>query len=330
MATSIQTSRWLVGTDELFREVGKAISDGIRAVGLIQTDDTGQINWATVEAPTSSSAAGVPVGYEIWRFDDALQDTHPVVIKLEYGAANGTSPSIATPALWVTIGRSSDGVGNIVDLLAPRRRTMESSGHGTSVGANQSQYEPIYVSSDGSSLCVVARNRDKNGSANNIRADAFVVDRSRDASGNPTAAGGVILTEGVGAMDSFPASTGNAKVSPAQMHAWTYAGDFTMGDAPGVIPNYINSLTNMTFGASLASGDKAPVFPYIVTVPNHEPWQVLAAVTVAAGDAANGPFTATTLGRLRTYRSIPVNDAHNRWATGAAYGYSGLCILWED
>lgn len=327
MATSIQTSRWLATTDELFREWGKAVSDGIRAVGLIQTDDTGQIDWETVTAPTTAAtAAGIAVGYEIWRFDDALQATHPVVIKLEYGAGAGATPAANSPYMWVTIGRATNGAGSITGTLAPRRLWCGTGTITATAGVNQGEYEPIYVSSDGSSLCVVPRNRDGNAPHASFHTGAFVIDRSRDAAGNPTAAGGVILTEGVGQLNVVPSSS----VTSAQMHAWTYSGDYTMGDVPAVIPNNVNSTSPITAESSLANGDRAPVFPYIVTVPNHEPWQVLAAVAVAAGDAANGPFTATTLGRLRNYRSIPVNQSHGRWATGYGYGYSGLCILWED
>ena len=103
-----------------------------------------------------------------------------------------------------------------------------------------------------------------------------------------------------------------------------------MGDVPAVCPSSVNG-SPVTQSTSLAVGDKAPVFPLVVTVPNREPWQVLAAVTVLAGDAANGPFTANVLGRIRNYRSIPVGDAHCRWMSGtSALGYTGLCILWEE
>ena len=103
-----------------------------------------------------------------------------------------------------------------------------------------------------------------------------------------------------------------------------------MGDVPAVCPSSVNG-SAVTASTSLAVGDKAPVFPLVVTVPNHEPWQVLAAVTVMAGDAANGPFTANVLGRIRNYRSIPVGDAHCRWMSGnGVLGYTGLCILWEE
>ena len=319
MATSVQSTTWRNTTSEEFRRWGKAISDGVRAVGLVQTADTGQINWATVAAPTSGSAVGTVQGHEIWQFDDALQATAPIFVKIEYGARVAT----AFPEMWVTLGCGSDGAGNVTGILAPRRAgTVRSSAWGTA-GFRGDAIEPIYISSDGSSLCIAPRTGAL-GAGSPVHVPTFVIDRSRDSSGAATAAGGVILTAGDGAVAS------TESVSAASMHAWTYAGDFTMGNVPAVSPRYVNVPTEITAAASLVNGDKAPVFPYVVCVPNHEPWQVLAAVAVMAGDCANGPFTANTLGRIRNYRALPVSEGRNRWMSGATPGYSGLCILWEE
>lgn len=319
MATSVQSSTWQNATDENFRTWGKAISDGIAAVGLVKVADAGTVNWATaVRGATVASW-----GFEIWRFDDALQATHPVFIKVEYGAGNSSAVGQSVPQLWVTIGKGADGAGGIVDILAPRRTCQPYTALTTPASGNAS-IEPIMVSSDGSSLCVVPRQSAPGATV--LHVPAFVIDRSRDASGTPTAAGGVILTEGSGAVSTVSQATSG---EPAQMHVWTYAGDSTMGNVPAVVPATVNGST-VTVTTSLAVGDRAPVFPYIATPPNHEPWQVLAAVAVMAGDAANGAFTANVMGKLRNYRSIPVGDAHNRWMTGVgAPGYTGLCILWE-
>lgn len=319
MATSVQSSTWRNTTSEEFRRWGKAVSDGIRAVGLVQAADTGQINWATVAAPTSGTAVGTAQGYEIWQFDDALQSTAPIFMKIEYGARVATE----FPEMWVTLGRGSDGAGNITGILAPRRAgTARTSVYGT--GAFRGDViEPIYVSSDGSSLCIAPRTGPVS-TGSPVHVPTFVIDRSRDSSGAATAAGGVILTEG----DGLPTAVTGA--AAAVMHAWTYAGDYTMGDVPAVSPRYVNSPNEITAAASLVNGDKAPVFPYVVCIPNHEPWQVLAAVGVLAGDCANGPFTANTLGRIRNYRALPVNEGRNRWMSGTGPGWSGLCILWEE
>ena len=321
MATSVQSSTWTNADDAGFRVWGSAISAGLAAVGLVPVPVTGAVDWATAVRGTST-AGGTPWAFEVWRFDDALQSTHPVFIKLEYGGSNSSTVTQSVPAIWVTVSRGVDAAGAPTNILAPRRPCQPYAAD-ESPASTRNSIEPIFVSSDGSSICVSPRV-----SSSGAHAPAFVVDRSRDNTGTPTSAGGVILTEGSGSPTA--SSTGSSMAAPAQMRAWTYAGDSWMGDVPAVCPSSVNGAP-VGASTSLAVGDKAPVFPLVVTVPNHEPWQVLAAVTVMAGDAANGPFTANVLGRIRNYRSIPVGDAHCRWMSGnGALGYTGLCILWEE
>ena len=320
MATSVQSSTWTNADDAGFRAWGAAISAGLAAVGLVKVPVTGAVDWATAVRGATASTAGVSWAFEVWRFDDAIQATHPVFIKIEYGGSNWPIVADSAPAIWVTVSRGVDASGAPTGILAPHRACQPYAGN-ESPPTSRNSIEPIFVSSDGSSICVSPR-VSTSGSAH---VPAFVVDRSRDNTGTPTSAGGVILTEGSGSLGAS-----NTSSWPAQMHAWTYAGDSWMGDVPVVCPSSVNG-SRVTASTSLAVGDKAPVFPLVVTVPNHEPWQVLAAVTVLAGDAANGPFTANVLGRIRNYRSIPVGDAHCRWMSGtSALGYTGLCILWEE
>lgn len=94
------------GTDAAFRAWGSGISALLAAAGLVQTADTGQINWATVTRPT---LANTSQGYEIWRFPDALQATRPIFLKIEYGS--GTNSGV--PQMWVTVGTATDGAGTL-------------------------------------------------------------------------------------------------------------------------------------------------------------------------------------------------------------------------
>lgn len=107
MTTSIFSEAPDMASDVAFRAWGSAISTNLATVGLVQTADTGQINWTTV----TRSGAGVD-GYEIWRFSDALQATAPVFIKIGYG--NGNLASV--PAVYVQIGTGSDGSGGLTGV----------------------------------------------------------------------------------------------------------------------------------------------------------------------------------------------------------------------
>lgn len=108
MAMSVQNLSSMVilhNSDAAFRSWGQTIANAIVAAGLVKTTDTGQIDWGTVTKPIANTAGG----YEIYRFDDALQATRPIFIKFEFG----TGGSVNNPQMWVTAGTATDGAGNI-------------------------------------------------------------------------------------------------------------------------------------------------------------------------------------------------------------------------
>jgi hypothetical protein len=101
-------------------------------VGMVQTADTGQINWLTVTVPTVINERK---GYEIWRFNDALQATAPVFLKISYGSANAAA---SYPGIWITIGTGSDGAGNLTGIVLAETQTGP-------VASNASSW-PMYAS----------------------------------------------------------------------------------------------------------------------------------------------------------------------------------------
>lgn len=105
-------ANWTNSSDANFRTWGSYIAARLLAVGMVQTADTGQINWTTVTAPAAISTYQ---GYEIWRFADTLQATAPVYFKLEYGSGNVAA---ANPGMRITFGTGSDGAGNLTGTLS--------------------------------------------------------------------------------------------------------------------------------------------------------------------------------------------------------------------
>jgi len=92
-------------TDAAFRTWGSYLAAALATVGLVQTTDTGQINWTTVtRAGTNANA-----GYEIWKFNDSYQATAPIFIRFDYGTGSTT----ASGRLQVTVGTSTNGAGTM-------------------------------------------------------------------------------------------------------------------------------------------------------------------------------------------------------------------------
>jgi hypothetical protein len=108
MTTATSVSRIRHDSDAMFQEWIQEMTTKLAACGLVQTADTGQINTGTATRPAPNTSAG----YQIWRFDDALQSTVPVFIRFEYRSGGGTT----IPTMFVGVGTSTDGLGTLTGL----------------------------------------------------------------------------------------------------------------------------------------------------------------------------------------------------------------------
>lgn len=105
MTTQAWSSSCEHSSDATFRTWGSELAAKLAAIGLVQTADTGQINWVTVTRP----AANTDGGYEIYYLNDSLHATAPIYIKFYYGS--GTTNS--RPRVRVEIGTGTNGSGTI-------------------------------------------------------------------------------------------------------------------------------------------------------------------------------------------------------------------------
>lgn len=166
-----------------FQTWGSFISDAIGNTGLVQTADTGQIDWSTAAMPSAVSQA---VGYEIWRFDDALQSSAPVYLKLEYGSA---AASANAPGLRWTLATGTAGNGSVtgfpsMDQTALGGNTFTILQYG-GVFANNTLYG--HISGDTNRLAISLGTA----SAGNLQNPHAIIgwERTVDANGNPTGQG---------------------------------------------------------------------------------------------------------------------------------------------
>lgn len=116
--------------DAGFRAWGSEFAVKLAAAGLVQTADTGQVNWVTVTRPGTNTEGG----YEIWRFNDSLQATAPIFIRIGYG----TGGTATTPRMQFTVGTSSNGTGTIGGTALTTARTAGGGAPASTVTAYQS------------------------------------------------------------------------------------------------------------------------------------------------------------------------------------------------
>lgn len=153
--------------DAAFRAWGQAIHDAILAVGLVNTADAGQIDFATVAKPASGSSYA---GFKMYRFDDSLQATAPVFVKLEFGTNSST-----TPALAITVSSGTNGFGVATGQQSGRQVA----------GSTGSQPFAAKGHIAGATNRIVCLSGSDQASATGTYL-GFIVERLRDADGNET------------------------------------------------------------------------------------------------------------------------------------------------
>lgn len=110
LSSATQWSTLAAITTADIRRLGAELNGWFVSVGLVQTADTGQVNWATVNLP---GAAATIIGYEIWHSVDSS-----FFFKFEW--FTGISAATTNPAFALTVGTGSDGAGNITGVFYPR------------------------------------------------------------------------------------------------------------------------------------------------------------------------------------------------------------------
>ena len=203
--TTTSTSASYCTNDATFRAIGTVIGPAILAVNLIQTSDTGQINWTSVTKPT---LANTVAGYEIFRFNDSLQSTSPIYIKIEYGIGNYTTTYFG---FWITIGTGTNGSGTLTGNKSNRFQLA---------GNNDSGTRTSYFSGDTNRLAFVLW--PPNTSTEWI---VFGIERTHDSSGTDTGDGCHILTacQGIstlGVTQYLPLGTTTPYLPNATTNGW--------------------------------------------------------------------------------------------------------------
>lgn len=302
MATSVIAAiAEQVTSDAEFRAWCQSIHDGMAAVGLVQTADTGQINLSTVARPGASTTKA---GYEIWKFptSDPLQATRPLYIKISYGTG---SLSTSRPGIWFRIGGGSNGSGTLTNnppyeqrLDGVKTTGASTSDHWFSYGDEGRFAMILHASSSTSGQPVMV-----------------CVERDRDSSGAATTGGAYFH----GAADA-DGSFGGFQPGTTE----TYA-TLTSGNANGFsnVRFALGAFANATADLD-PSGDKA----VLVSMPQsrgraRQP--MLGHVAVYQGDfSVSGTFACTRYGVSRTYK---VARDITQWNSGGGNIYPA--ILWE-
>lgn len=295
MTTHSFSSAISMASDALYRAWWDEVRAGLAACGLVQTADTGQLNPATHVRPGANQTAS---GYEIWRFDDALQATAPIYLKIEPGRFN----SLTTPWCALTVGSGTNGAGTLTGIVTDRFAiTAGSSGPG---GGSYASY---FCHTEGFAGAVFKASSITSGVT--FAVFGFMVIRTVDSAGDPTADGCVVYRTN---NSSAPAHVTVLRfAATAQAFATDQVGRST------VIPT---GISDTTVGA-----DKQ-VFQHLMAIPRVVP--VFGCCTYLTGEYSAGSTISVAMVGVtaRTYLCLGNNmGLGDRSTTPSA----GIAMLWE-
>ncbi len=255
MANSIFSIAPIQTTDAEFRAWGSTLSAqlGVMLTRVITSND---IDWLTVAKPTTANQM---MGFEVYRFNDAAQATHPLFFKIEYGAS---SFAAACMGIRLTISKTCDGAGVLSGILfGPTIINSSTSSNATS--------QTSYISSSGShfswALCV---------SLNTTLGGALVIERAVNSNGS---------INGDGLWVSYKLFSQSSAPWNNVFIAYTAGSANTLSNA-GVFPTPLV----LTSGQTMANGTTTPYFPAACLAPNGLYWIPRAALGGALVDCAAG------------------------------------------
>lgn len=297
---SAETSRRWIG----------AFLTAMHSVGFQHTADAGQV--------TSENIGDFPLAegtypYSVFSLNDSLHGSHPVFFKVEFSIPAGSGSS---PAMYLTVGRGTNGTGGITGILVPRTACADSGQTNTNGGRLSEPTDHFAGAGHG---WVAIQTGITPRTASPVACAGFVIERSRNARGEITGDGlMVVCRDG--------STTMTATGTENRVFAVNYAsGAANQGASPVIMAG---SLSGAPLGpsTSFAAGSIGPVAPWDMIAPGLAPWRSCVLVSIPAGDMPSGVFETTVCGRVTRFLGVPPGSSNSRW--GFAFHSSSTVSRW--
>lgn len=129
------------------REIIADVRNAFLSCSFVRTVQSGSVDDLTTLTP--SLTANGQITYDIFAFNDALQSTSPLFIKVRYTPMGGLGSSMASPQLFFQMGTAHDSSGSLTSVDALTEV-------GTAVGysTEPTSGSSIYASGDGSYMAL--------------------------------------------------------------------------------------------------------------------------------------------------------------------------------
>jgi hypothetical protein len=286
----------------------------VTTCGLTHSTDTGQMAVPCVTAVPG--ATNTKAGYYIFQFNDTLQSTAPIFIRIDFGS----SAAATDPCMWLTVGTATNGAGTISGAGSASISGIAIT-TGSAAGASSYNSYYCYNATQG----VLWLSFKTGAAAANLGYGGFAIYRTVNAAGASTGDGATIVTMG---------NAANAVGTP--LHYFTLVNYNTSavqvslfvasGAGNGIVPY------NVTSTLETGTGQVFPIFQYkgSATVPGIGITNVLAIGVISEIPAAS-TVSLNILGSLTmTYLSLvsPFDASASTGALGYGATYCAL-LLWQ-
>jgi hypothetical protein len=241
-------------TDANFQAwVDEVFTGLVTQCGMTQTADTGQM---ATPCATAHPAGTSTVGYYVLRFNDTLQSTTPIFIKLDFGASSNGSNY---PTMLITVGTGSNGSGTITGAMAKSTAVM-----GYVVGQVTSNFVSRFVYNATQGVAGMAFKIGAYSAATTQYSGlgGFYIYRTVDNTGAPTADGFHVIFNLYNSSSGFPFSAPVMAFYNANNTTWYPVVSGTPNGASG-------AWAHVPFGAGFTlqstTGQLLPVYQYRAT-----------------------------------------------------------------
>lgn len=274
-------------TDANLQQRWQDFHDTITGAGLVELNtETGRLSPFSGATPNINGESFY--GFRIYRFNDTLQATRPIYLRVDFGATrSGTGANTNyAPVFKINLGCGTDGAGTLTGSTWGPFYIDGNQGSTFSSAQLRATY-----SNTSSCFAVVLT------SANS--ADGFVVERLRDAAGAPTNAGFYI--QGVATARSAGQVYGVGILKSTSSTAFTFGRTTYSTAASSGQPATLNpqsATTSLTFDSNTGI-----LLHYPLT---HRPYApCLSVVTVSSGDfASDVTINTTRYGNAQSYKAL--------------------------
>lgn len=294
--TTAEDKKWLQTSETV--AFFKNIDEGILAVGLTKTEDTGQIDLTTAPTVVMNTPNHI-YGYSIFQFTDTYQTTYPIYLKITYMNDAGSHSTRQRVIAKVDIGEGTDGSGNLTGKTDTRFFTSTST-----TTSNTDTFSTNNICFAKGTLIITTGVTATSGTVGGVAHRLTAVGRRADMSGNYTNGFYKVQMLATSVNAQLSTNVEESHIVPNRTQNGVLAHNSVNASNTSILRPYHWTAEN----TSLSYDNSIPVFPLYTLTPNPE--YIPGVIATIEGVGYNNTLTADLNGST-TYITTNANPINN-------------------